>query len=125
MLAPLLQEIGIPAGKFHDVRKGVFIDLHSLIVCGLGDGNASRIRRERTHFGKIEHPFGVGLGAAHLAAELGQAGADQRDRNKALGHPVHRCDEGGQFLFTDVLKLVYEQYQSRSSLLGGVASGFE
>jgi hypothetical protein len=50
--------------------------LYALVVRGLGDGDVGRVWRERTHFWKIEHPLGIGLGASHPAAELWQAGAD-------------------------------------------------
>ena len=68
--------------------------------------SAARLRQGRSaaaagsgpDLGEVEQPLGVRLCVAHPAAELGQPGADQDDRSRALWPSMEGRDQRSQLL---------------------------
>ena len=125
MRAPFLQKVGVALSLPHDLVKRVVLEPNALCGGGLGDGGAGVCGRERPDLFNVEEPLGVGLGAAHLAAELRQPCADHRHRQLALRDAVQRGDQRRQLLFVDVLQLVDEERHSGLRLLRRPADKLE
>ena len=70
-----------------------------------------------------DYPSGVN--SQNSVAELGKAGADEHDGQLSLSNAVKGCDQRGQLVLLNVLQLIDEQDQGRSSGLGCFSSGLE
>ena len=103
--------------RCQDVCDCSIINTNLLNFGGFTQCLRGRLRRKWTDFRKLEQPLGVGLGVAHLAAQLREASTDQRDGQFSLRAAVERGDKNGQLRVRHILQLIDEQHQRAASTL--------
>ena len=125
MLAPLLQEVRVPAGHPSDRLHGIIGDSGGLCLDGFAHCGNGGVVTQGIDGRKVEEPFGVGLRPTHLPRKLRKASSEECDGKRALRASVQGHGQRGQLALVDVLQLVDKQDQRRLGGLGRFACGFK
>jgi hypothetical protein len=125
MLAPLLQKIRIPARFRDDQRDRLILYLDPFMLGRFNDGGARIGLAQGADLGETEQAFGVRLGLAHAASELGLPGPDHGNRKLRLRTAVQRRNQRRQRRLLNVLQLIDKNHQNSGACLRGHADLFE
>ena len=125
MLAPFLEEVGIPARLIQYACDRLGGEVNPLLMRGSEDGQLCFVWREGTDHGEFKETLGVGLCIASETAQLRQTGTDHRNGEGGLGTAVESADESRKLVLLDVLDLIDEEDNGSLCSLGGLPDLFE